>query len=55
MMKTNNEMSATPSYIAPVAKVINAKLEGLICQSQTGASNEEFEEQNGWSGANGWG
>lgn len=33
MMKTNNEMSATPSYIAPVAKVINAKLEGLICQS----------------------
>ncbi|MCQ2139869.1 MAG: hypothetical protein MJZ09_05800 [Bacteroidales bacterium] len=26
-------MSATPSYIAPVAKVINAKLEGLICQS----------------------
>lgn len=33
MMKTNNEMSATPSYTAPVAKLINAKLEGLICQS----------------------
>ena len=32
-MKTNNEMSATPSYIAPVAKVINAKLEGLLCLS----------------------
>lgn len=36
MMKTNNEMSATPSYTAPVAKLINARLEGLICQSLNG-------------------
>lgn len=40
MMKTNNEMSATPSYTAPVAKLINAKLEGLICQSGYGDANE---------------
>lgn len=44
MMKTNNEMSATPSYTAPVAKLINAKLEGLICQSPGGFSIENYED-----------
>lgn len=42
MMKTNNEMSATPSYTAPVAKVINAKLEGLICQSGFSEDGTEY-------------
>ena len=45
MMKTNNEMSATPSYIAPVAKVINAKLEGLICTSPGGAPDAIVEDE----------
>lgn len=44
MMKTNNEMSATPSYTAPVAKVINAKLEGLICTSGRINDAEELDE-----------